>query len=360
MRSGKSGVDRIEDVELFVRVVERGSLTAAAAATGLSVSLVSRRLSDLERSLGVRLIDRSSRMLVLTENGREFHAHAETILHAVREAEAAMVSKADDLRGTLRISLPTVAVEIGVMADFVELFHRHPALSIEMHLSDRPVDIVACGFDAAVYLSDAPDRHPGDVVIGQHPTALAAAPSYLDQAGRPSSPEELLEHRTVRAVSSRGNATEWLLIHENGRELTLPPSGGMLLSSDLRILTSAIVSGLGIGRMPLAFLAQAAHLGELEQVLPQWRFRPVMTCATLRRGGGRSSKVTALMELVVGALQRINTIADSWPPDEERRGQLGLVGGGKSNPAPDATGDGDALSNSNALKPARRAREKAS
>ncbi|MBL0164530.1 MAG: LysR family transcriptional regulator [Xanthomonadales bacterium] len=356
MRSGKSGVDRIEDIELFVRVVERGSLTAAAAATGLSVSLVSRRLSDLERNLGVRLVDRSSRMLVLTESGREFHAHAETILHAVREAELALLSKADELRGTLRISLPTVAVEIGVLADFVALFRRHPALTIELHLSDRPVDIVAHGFDAAVYLSDAPDRHPGDVVIGQHPTALAAAPGYLDQVGRPSSPQELLEHRTVRAVSVRGSATEWLLIHEDGRELTLPPSGGMLLSTDLRILTSAVISGLGIGRMPLGFLAPAARAGELEQVLPQWRFRPVMTCATLRRGGGRSSKVTALLELVIGALQRINAIADSWQLDEEQRE---LAASGRLGLATDSVDGDEVPAPPKPVKPAGRGRERA-
>jgi len=334
VKAGRSGLDRIEDIELFVRVVERGSLTAAAVAVGLSVSLVSRRLSDLERDLGVRLIDRSSRMLVLTEHGREFHARAETILHVVREAEAALRSKADELRGTLRICLPTAAAETGVLADFVGLFRRHPQLSIEMHLSDRPVDVIGRGFDAALYLTDAPDRHPGDQVLAQHPTVLAAAPQYLNHAGRPSSLEELLQHRTIRAVSSRGKPTDWLLIHEDGRELVLPPSGGIFLSSEVRVLYTATICGAGIGRMPLGFLARAASAGELEPVLPEWRFRPIMICATLRRAGVRSSKVTALLELAMGALRRIDAFAVSIPLEEKYRQQLDQANFGSSNAEP--------------------------
>jgi len=313
MKANRSGIDRIEDIALFVSVVERGSLTAAAVLAGLSVSLVSRRLADLERALNVRLIDRSSRMLVLTEHGREFLGRAETILHAVREAETVLRSKADELRGTLRISLPTAAAEIAVMTDFVTLFRRHSQLSIEIHLSDRPVDIVGRGFDAALYLTDAPDRHPGDLMLAQHPTLLAAAPSYLDHAERPSSIEELREHRTVRAVSSRGKASDWLLIHDDGREHVLPAAGGMFLSSEVRVLYAATVAGAGIGRLPLGFIARGAQAGELELVLPEWRFRPICIAASVRRAGVRSAKVTSLLELAMATLRRIDAMTESSP-----------------------------------------------
>ncbi len=322
LKTERSGIDRIEDVELFVSVVERGSLTAAAVTANLSVSLVSRRLSELERALGVRLIDRSSRMLVLTEHGREFLARAESILHAVREAEAALRSKADELRGTLRISLPTAVAEIGLLADFIALFSRHPQLSIEMHLSDRPVDVIGRGFDAALYLTDAPDRHPGDLIIARHPTMLAAAPAYLDRVGRPSTLEDLLEHRTIRAVSSRGKASDWLLIHEDGREQVLPPAGGMFLSSEVRLLYAAAIAGAGIGRLPLGSLARAADNRELELVLPQWRFRPVMVAATVRRVGVRSSKVSALLELALGTLRRIEDLTRASSLEERFRRQI--------------------------------------
>ena len=322
MKESRSGIDRIEDIELFVSVVERGSLTAAAVAAGLSVSLVSRRLSDLERSLSVRLIDRSSRMLVLTEHGREFHGRAESILHVVREAEAALRSKANGLRGTMRLSLPTAVAEIGLLADFVSLFSRHPELSIEMHLSDRPVDVIGRGFDAALYLTDAPDRHPGDLILARHPTLLAAAPAYLDRVGRPGTLEDLLKHRTIRAVSSRGKATDWLLIHEDGREQVLPPAGGMFLSSEVRVLYAAAIAGAGIGRVPLGSLARATDARELEMVLPQWRFRPVMVAATVRRNGVRSSKVSALLELALGTLRRIEDLTIASPLEAHYRRQM--------------------------------------
>lgn len=322
MKAGRSGIDRIEDIELFVSVVERGSLTAAAMAAGLSVSLVSRRLSDLERALGVRLVDRSSRMLVLTEHGREFHGRAETILQGVREAEAALRSRASELRGTMRISLPTAVAEMGLLADFVSLFSRHPELTLEMHLSDRPVDVIGRGFDAALYLTDAPDRHPGDLTLALHPTLLGAAPAYLDRVGRPSALEDLLEHRTIRAVSSRGKAGDWLLVHEDGREQVLPPAGGMFLSSEVRVLYAAIIAGAGIGRVPLGALARAAEAGELEAVLPQWRFRPIMVAATVRRSGVRSSKVSALLELAMETLRRIEDFTVSSPLQEHYQRQM--------------------------------------
>lgn len=327
MKVERGGVDRIEDVDLFVRIVDRGSLTSAAVSLGLSTSLVSRRLASLESSLGVRLIDRSSRMLVLTEHGRDFHARAESILLLVREAEAALRSKANELKGTLRISLPTAAAETGVLDDFVALFRKHTELTIEIRLSDRPVDVIGLGFDAALYLTDAPDRHPGDVMLAQHPTMLAASPGYLDLAGRPTSPEQLLEHRTVRAVSHRGKASEWLLMHEDGREIVLPAAGGMFLSDEVRVLYTATICGAGIGRMPLGFLANAARTGQLEPVLPEWRFRPIMIAATLRRAGVRSAKVAALLELAMGALRRIDAFASSAPSEDYYRRQLAKVSG---------------------------------
>ena len=111
MKAAKLGLHSIENIELFVRIVERESLTAAGASLGMSTSLVSRHLASLERALGVRLIDRSSRLLVLTEQGREFHAHAVGLLQHIRDIETSLRAKGEELRGTLRVSLPNAAAE---------------------------------------------------------------------------------------------------------------------------------------------------------------------------------------------------------------------------------------------------------
>ena len=197
-------IERINDVRIFLRVVERGGLTAAGVSLSMSTPQVSKRLSALEKSLSVRLIDRSSRLLVLTDAGREFYPRAQAIVQSIREAEMAVAGSTGELGGTLRISVPTALGEQNLVSDFVALFMRNPKLSIEIHLSDRPVDVIENGLDAALYLTDAPDRHPGDMILATHPTSLAASPEYLDRAGRPSSENELDRHPTIRAVSERG------------------------------------------------------------------------------------------------------------------------------------------------------------
>lgn len=164
-----------------------------------------------------------------------------------------------------------------------------------------------------MYLTDAPDRHPGDVIIGTHPTALSAAPAYLDKAGRPRSPEELAHHRTIRAVSRRGKATTWTLTHLDGREAVVEPGGSMILSDELRVLYATTVNGAGIGRMPVGYIARAAMAGGLEIVLPEWRFRPIMVAATLRRQGAQSAKIAAIIELIQAMVQRVEVYALASP-----------------------------------------------
>lgn len=324
MKPSQPGIDRIEDLEVFVRIVERGSLTGAGVSLGMSTPLVCRRLGALEQALGVRLLDRSSRLLVLTEHGREFHTHAETIVRMAREAAAALHVKAGEVAGMMRVSLPTTASIGGFLDEFVGLFLKHPALSIEMHLSDRPVDVIALGLDAAFYLTDAPDRHPGDFILARHPTCLAACPSYLNRAGRPTDPEQLARHSSVRGVSSRGNAVPWTLSHVSGREYVVPPGEAMFLSDDLRLSYNAVMAGAGIGRMPLGWVARAAQRGKIEVVMPEWRFLPIMLAARVRHSGKRSTKLAVLMESIMGLIKRFDTLAEGTPLADYYQAQVAL------------------------------------
>lgn len=310
-------IERIHDVRIFLRVVERGGLTAAGISLSMSTPQVSKRLSALEKSLSVRLIDRSSRLLVLTDAGREFYPRAQAIVQSVREAEMAVAASSGELGGTLRISLPTALGEQGLVSDFVALFMRNPKLSVEIHLSDRPVDVIEYGLDAALYLTDAPDRHPGDLILTTHPTSLAASPEYLDRAGRPSSENELDRHPTIRAVSERGQAAEWVLTHrDDGRRVVLPPTGSMFLSHDFRVLHAAALGGAGIARLPLGYILREAASDGLELLLPEWEFRPISVAAALRHKGVRSNKVRALLELARTMLARINMLAEMDPSPE--------------------------------------------
>jgi DNA-binding transcriptional LysR family regulator len=305
----KSKIDRVQDIEIFLCIIERGSLTGAASVFDLSVPQISKRISKLEESLGAHLIDRSSKTLVLTEAGREFYDHAVSIVEAIKSSEEALSTAADQIRGTLRISVPTAAAEVGIISDFVDLILSNDKLSIEIYLSDRPTDIIRHGLDAAIYLTDAPDRHPGDIILAQHPTSLAASPSYLDKYGRPNVPEDLERHRTIRAVSSKGIPADWELTHNSGKKNIIKKSSSMFLSDEVRVLYTATVCGAGIGRMPIGYINKAALSRQLELVLPEWRFRPIMVAASLRRPGMRSKKIDALFGLAKTVLERINSFS---------------------------------------------------
>lgn len=306
MNEQRIGLPRLRDLEVFVQVVDSASMTAAAAALGMSTAAVSRSVAALEQRLRLRLIDRSSRLLVLSTEGRELHARASRLLDDWRELETALQARPDELVGTLRISVPTAGVEMGMVRDFVELLAKHAKLSIEISLSDQPVDVVARGLDAALYLTDAPDRHPGDLILGRHPTALAAAPVYLERAGLPGEPQALLLHRTVRAVSRRGTPSPWWLQHRDGQTAEVAAIGSMLLTSDLRVAYTAVANGAGIGRMPLAYIARGQQRGDLARVLPDWQFRPVVLAAVVRRRGTRSRKLQAVFDLSAAAIQRLD------------------------------------------------------
>lgn len=303
---------RIQDLDAFVQLVECGSFTRAGKLLGMSTSAVSKRIAALEAHLGVRLLDRTSRTLAMTSDGREFYARAASVCQQLREAETGRHG-GDRLHGTLRLSLPTAAVEMGFLGDLLELGRQHAALNLEIYLSDRSVDLVGRALDVAFFITDDPDRHLGDVALGLQPTVLVAAPGFLDQAGRPSRPEDLATMRSIRAISRRGNPIPWTLYGPGDEEVTVPIAGPTLLSDDLRVSYVAAISGGGIARAPLAYIADAARACRLEQVLPQWRFRPIVLMAALRHRHAPSHKVQAVLDLVRGGLARMDALALGGP-----------------------------------------------
>lgn len=304
---------RIQDLDAFVQLVECGSFTRAGKLLGMSTSAVSKRLAALEAHLGVRLLDRTSRTLSMTSDGREFYARAASVCQQLREAETGLRAGDDRLHGTLRVSLPTAAVEMGFLGDLLALTQQHPDLNLEIYLSDRSVDLVSRALDVAFFITDDPDRHLGDVALGLQPTVLVASPAYLDSAGRPTRPEELAAMRSIRAISRRGNPIPWTLYGPGDAEVTVPIAGPTLLSDDLRVSYVAAISGGGIARAPLAYIADSARSCRLEQVLPEWRFRPIVLMAALRHRHAPPRKVQALLSLVRGGLARMDGLALGGP-----------------------------------------------
>lgn len=252
------------DYELFARVVDAGSLSAAARALGISPAMVSKRLARLEERLGVRLVHRTTRRLALTEAGARFHADLATILADVREAEARVTGVSAAPGGPLRVSAPTSFGRLHIAPHLHLFLSRHPAVALEFNLSDGFVDLIGERIDLAVRI--APEIAPGLTAhrLGTSRRLLCAAPAYLERHGAPETIAALPAHRLLAATGQM----PWRLVSEGRRASVDRPSAVVTNSSE--IVRELALSGVGIALRSLWDVGEALETGALVRVLPEW------------------------------------------------------------------------------------------
>jgi DNA-binding transcriptional LysR family regulator len=190
--------DRVVAMQTFVRVVDGGSLSAAARALGKSLAAVSRTVSQLEERLGVQLLHRSTRKLTLTESGTVFYESARRILSEIDEAELALVGSAAAPRGMLTVTAPLLFGRLHVAPVIVEMLEKHPQVSANLMLVDRNVSLVEEGIDVAVRIGRLDDSALVARALGEVPRVVCAAPAYLRRHGAPKAPEDLRKHECLR------------------------------------------------------------------------------------------------------------------------------------------------------------------
>jgi DNA-binding transcriptional LysR family regulator len=258
-------------VSAFVRVVEDGSFTTAAQKLGLPKSSVSRRVTALERALRVRLLQRSTRKLVLTEEGRLYFERARASLGGLAEAGAAVTDLSGDIAGPIRF---TAGGNSGLLANLLSAFVvRYPNVQIDVVLSPRRVDLVAEGFDLALRAGPLVDSSLIARRLGRQELGLFASRAYLRKAGRPRRVADLAKHRFVLfgEPPERGH----LRLTGPGGEETVKVSGP-LVGHDMSFAADVISTGLGIALIPDIYLGWLAKGGlrrgrpELERVLPDY------------------------------------------------------------------------------------------
>jgi DNA-binding transcriptional LysR family regulator len=266
-----NGID-LNDVATFVRVAEGGGVTAAARVLGVPKSTVSRSLSRLERALGVRLVQRTTRSLALTDAGRGYYERVRGMVEGVAHATAEVVDMGTEPRGTIRITAP---VDIGqvLLADAITSFsQRYPQVRFDVSLTSRVVDLVAEGYDLAVRASPLGDSSLVARKLGAANLGLFASPKYLARHGTPVKVGELAEHELVLFRPVFVGST-LLLSGPDGEERVAVH--GAIAGDDLFFVQRAIGAGAGIGLLPLFFAASdsRADLKGLQRVLPRWVLR---------------------------------------------------------------------------------------
>lgn len=259
------------DLLLFARVVEAGSFSRAAERVGAPKSTVSRRLAELERRLGERLLLRSTRRLSVTDFGQAVLEHARRVAQEVDGTLALAHHRQAQPSGRLRVSMPgdfAVVALSGMLAAFSQ---AHPAISLELDLSPRRVDLIGENFDLAVRMGSLDeDSQLAARLLGRMSNGLYAAPSYLERAGTPQIPEDLAGHAGLLLLNRAGDAVPWLLSQAGNDAVRHVAPQVRLTANAPELLMRLAREGTGIASVPDHYAARWLDSGELLRVLPNW------------------------------------------------------------------------------------------
>lgn len=267
-------MDRLAAMQVFVRVVETGGLSAAGRALGLAPSSVSRRIAELEDMLGLRLLHRTTRRLSLTEAGETYYERARAIVRAVDEASLAVTETRAAPRGTLRVTVPASLARRHVARAVAAFQTEYPAVAIAMSVTDRPVDIVGEGFDVAVRAGRLEDSSLIARKLGDARRLVCASPAYLARAGCPPHPHALADHACLTFRRHPGGNL-WRFRKGDGRFEVR--ATGPLFADDGEALVAAAVAGLGLILVPEWLVGDEIGGGRLVEVLADYAADPEKT-----------------------------------------------------------------------------------
>ena len=255
------------ELAVFVKVVQTGSFTRAAESMGTQKAYLSRVVKQLERKLGVRLLERTTRSLSLTEAGREIFERAVGILGAIEDVERVAQQTLAEPRGTLRL---TCGVEFGMIAVsrwISDYLARYPLVNVESDLTGRIIDIVHEGFDLAIRIGPLSDSSLAARRLGELRYGLFASDNYLDRHGTPDSPAALAQHDLLHFSGGSPRQT-WTLLR-GADEIKVAVSPRLRINNSFAVRDAAL-HGLGIARLPLAVVSNLPEALHLTRVLPQW------------------------------------------------------------------------------------------
>lgn len=290
----------LNDLQVFVQVVDHGGFTAASRKLGVPKSTLSKRVLELERQAGVRLIHRTSRSFAVTELGQDFYRHASAMLIEAEAAENVIRGRLAEPSGTVRItaSIPTAQQALAPLLP--EIAAAHPKIRIVLHATDSFVDIVQDGFDIAVRDHFGPLADSGLVQrrVGTEAFWLVASQDYVGRAGLPDDPSALDAMDGLLASQSSGG---WVLEDGGGRTVAVSPRARYHANEGTALLEAA-KAGLGIARLPRGLCEAPIRLGRLRRILPEWTAGTVTTTLLTPHRRGRLPSVRIVADLLAERL----------------------------------------------------------
>jgi len=289
-------MDRFAAITAFARVVEAGSFARAAERMGMSVSAVSRQVAELEAHLDVRLLNRTTRRLSLTESGQAFFDRSVQLLADLDEAETAVTSASILPRGTLRLTCSATFGSRHLAPAIADFAARHPQMRFDVELSERFVDLVDEGFDLAVRIGGAGSQNVVARKVGATRVGCWASPSYLERFGEPREPEELAKHQCL-SYEYLPTRNVWTFRDPKGGERSVR-IGGPVHSNNGRFLVGLAAQGIGISREPDFISAPDVRAGRLKPILRQFESPPLPIYVVYPSRRHLSAKVRAFAEFL--------------------------------------------------------------
>ena len=289
------------DLLLFARVAEAGSLSRAAERLGMPKSTVSRRLAGLEQRLGERLLVRTTRRQSITDLGQQLLEHARQVVAEVEAVQALSEHRQALPSGLLRVSMPSDFANLLLADALVAFMALHPAVQLELDLSPRRVDLLAERFDVAVRMGDLPaDSRLAARRLAVFHNGLYAAPDYLAEHGEPQQPEQLMQHQAVRLLGTSGQPVPWRLLRGEQEWQGLPPGRATAKSPELLIRLAQ--AGAGVAAVPDHFAEPLLRQGRLRRVLADWCLPANPAWAVFPERRLMPAKTRAFIDMLVAAL----------------------------------------------------------
>lgn len=262
----------LDNILIFVKVAEYESISRAARALSMPISTVSRRLSVLESQLGVTLLRRTTRRVSLTAQGRKYFNECQEPLSLLQEAERVLTHAQKKPEGLLRITVPVVLSHDSFLQFLSAFLRTHPAVRVDLHITNTFLDLIAENVDVAVRFGDLPDSSVVARRLGENVRYVVAAPEYLNGRELPAEPADLARHECVM-LSAKNNETHWELV--SGRRKARVHVSGPVSSRDFTTAGTFVLRGHGVGLLPSSQCEENIARGRLVRLLPKWASPPI-------------------------------------------------------------------------------------
>lgn len=292
----------MEEIEVFLAVVEAGSQTAAARQLGRSLQSVNRALAALELSVGVELVRRTTRQSVATEAGLAFYRRVKPAFAEIGEARLEAANRRVEPSGLLRIAAPILFGSTHVVPAVADFMARFPRIEADLNVSDRPIDVIGDGFDLAVRIRELPDSSLKARRLGELRTVVYGAPGYFARHGRPQRPDDLADHQCILRKTAPGETEAWRF--QIGGEMKTLQVNGRFRTDNTTAAHSAACHGIGIGYAPFWQIRDLVDHGALEIVLADFEAPRMPVHAVFPPSAAPPAKTRLFVDLLAERLKR--------------------------------------------------------